>query len=46
MLVGRDAAGNWGQWALLRAADSTVRNDGHGFSPLFLDPNYSFVVKS
>jgi hypothetical protein len=46
MLVGRDAAGNWGQWDVLRAADSTVRNDGHGFSPLFLDPNYSFVVKS
>lgn len=46
MLVGRNAAGTWGQWDILRAADSTVRNDGHGFSPLFLDPNYSFVVKS
>lgn len=46
MLIGRDAGGNWGQWQLLSAADSTVRNDGHGFSPLFLDPNYSFVVRS
>ncbi|HEY5852974.1 MAG TPA: hypothetical protein VIW24_02695 [Aldersonia sp.] len=46
MLIGRDAAGNWGQWSLLGAGDSTVRNDGHGFSPVFLDPNYSFVVRS
>ena len=23
-----------------------IRHDGQGFSPLFLDPNYSFVVKS
>jgi len=45
MLIARDAAGSWGPWGLLAASQSTVRNDGHGFSPLFLDPNYSFVVQ-
>jgi hypothetical protein len=46
MLIGRDAAGTWGSWGVLAANQSTIRNDGQGFSPLFLDPNYSFVVKS
>jgi hypothetical protein len=45
MLVARDASGAWGPWGLLTASQSTVRDDGHGFSPLFLDPNYSFVVQ-
>ena len=31
---------------VLASAQSTVRNDGHGFTPLFLDANYSFVVTS
>jgi hypothetical protein len=46
MLISRNANGQWGNWALLTSAQSTIRNDGQGFSPLFLDPNYSFVVKS
>ncbi len=46
MLISRNAQGQWGTWGVLTAAQSTIRNDGHGFSPLFLDPNYSFVVKS
>jgi hypothetical protein len=46
MLIPRNAQGQWGSWALLTAGQSTIRNDGQGFSPLFLDPNYTFVVKS
>jgi len=46
MLISRDANGQWGSWGVLTASQSTIRNDGQGFSPLFLDPNYSFVVKS
>jgi hypothetical protein len=46
MLIPRNAAGQWGNWAVLTASQSTIRNDGQGFSPLFLDANYSFVVKS
>jgi hypothetical protein len=46
MLIARNAAGQWGSWGVLLASQTTIRNDGHGFSPLFLDPNYSFVVKS
>ncbi|MCX5045313.1 hypothetical protein OG921_19285 [Aldersonia sp. NBC_00410] len=46
MLIARDSAGNWGNWGLLGSSQSTVRNDGQGFTPLFLDPNYSLVVKS
>lgn len=46
MLISRNAQGQWGPWGVLTAAQSTIRNDGQGFSPLFLDPNYSFVVKS
>jgi hypothetical protein len=45
MLIGRGSAG-WGTWGVLTAAQSTIRNDGQGFSPQFLDPNYSFVVRS
>jgi hypothetical protein len=46
MLISRSANGQWGTWGVLTAPQSTIRNDGHGFSPLFLDPNYSFVVQS
>ena len=46
MLIARNAAGQWGNWGVLAANQSTIRNDGQGFSPLFLDANYSFVVKS
>jgi hypothetical protein len=46
MLITRNAAGQWGNWGVLTASQSTIRNDSLGFSPLFLDPNYSFVVKS
>ena len=46
MLIGRNAAGVWGAWGLLTGSQSTIRNDGLGFSPAFLDANYSFVVKS
>ena len=46
MLMARNAAGQWGNWGVLTADQSTIRNDGQGFSPLFIDPNYSFVVKS
>jgi hypothetical protein len=46
MLIARNAAGQWGNWGVLTASQSTIRNDNLGFSPLFLDPNYSFVVRS
>ena len=46
MLIARNAAGQWGNWGSLLGNQSTIRNDGVGFSPLFLDPNYTFVVKS
>ena len=46
MLIARNVAGQWGSWGVLTANQSTIRNDGQGYSPLFLDPNYSFVVKS
>jgi hypothetical protein len=46
MLIARNAAGQWGNWGVLTASQSTIRNDNQGFSPLFLDPNYSFVVRS
>lgn len=46
MLIARNAAGQWGNWGVLTGAQSTIRNDGQGFSPLFLDANYSFVVRS
>lgn len=46
MLIHRNSGGQWLSWAVLTAAQSTIRNDGQGFSPQFLDPNYSFVVRS
>lgn len=46
MLTARNSAGQWGNWGLLTASQSPIRNDGQGFSPLFLDPNFTFVVKS
>jgi hypothetical protein len=46
MLMARDATGQWGNWSVLTANQSTIRNDDQGFSPLFIDPNFSVVVKS
>jgi hypothetical protein len=46
MLIARNAAGQWGNWSLLAASQSTIRNDGQGFSTVFLDPNHSFTVRS
>jgi hypothetical protein len=46
MLSARNGAGQWGNWGVLTTSQSTIRNDGQGFSPLFIDPNYTFVVKS
>ena len=46
LLISRDANGQWGSWGVLAPAESTIRNDGQGFSPLFLDANYTFVVTS
>jgi hypothetical protein len=46
MLSARNTAGQWGNWGVLTTSQSTIRNDGQGFSPLFIDPNYTFVVKS
>jgi hypothetical protein len=45
MLISRGSAG-WGSWQLVRAADSYIRTDNQGFSLVFLDPNYAFVVDS
>jgi hypothetical protein len=45
-LISADNSGNWGNWALLAASDSYVRNDNVGFHLLFLDPNYAFTVNS
>jgi hypothetical protein len=45
-LTSRDTGGAWGSWKLLSAADSYVRTDNVGFHPLFIDPNYAFVVYS
>jgi len=41
-----DATGNWGTWALLAAASSSIRTDNVGFHPIFLDPNYAFTISS
>jgi hypothetical protein len=46
MLIGRNDAGQWGNWSVLTASQTTVRNDGHGFTPVFVDPNYSYLVQS
>jgi len=45
-LISADNAGHWGSWALLGAANATVRIDNVGFHSVFLDPNYAFVVNS
>jgi hypothetical protein len=46
MLSARNAAGQWSDWGNLTPDQSAIQNDGKGFSPLFIDPNYSLVVKS
>jgi hypothetical protein len=45
-LVGTDAEGEWGNWALLGAPQASVRTDNVGFHLVFLDPNYAFTVRS
>jgi hypothetical protein len=45
-LISRNSAGQWGAWRLLAASDSFVRTDNVGFRPVFIDPNYSWVVRS
>jgi hypothetical protein len=46
MLTSRNGSGNWGPWQLLSASNSYIRTDNKGFRPVFLDPNYAFVVNS
>ena len=46
MLIARDAAGQCSSWRILAANQSEIRDDGQGFSPLFIDPNYAFIVES
>jgi hypothetical protein len=41
-----NARGQWSAWDMLSESHSTIQNDSRGFSPLFIDPNYSLVVKS
>ena len=45
-LIGRDADGNWGQWAQLMNTQSQLRADNKGMVPLFVDPNFSWAVHS
>jgi len=45
-LSARNADGQWSDWSILTANQSTIQNEGKGFSPLFIDPNYSLVLKS
>jgi hypothetical protein len=45
-LISADNNGKWGSWALLGAANATVRTDNVGFNLVFLDPNYAFTVSS
>lgn len=45
-LIGANASGAWGSWALLSASNSTIRTDNVGFHLVFLDPNYAFTVTS
>jgi hypothetical protein len=44
--ISSDNGGTWGNWALLAAANSSIRVDNVGFHQVFLDPNYSFSVVS
>jgi len=46
ILASQDNAGHWGNWAFLAPSVSTIRIDNVGFHPVFLDPNYAFVVNS
>jgi hypothetical protein len=46
MLIARDVAGQWGKWRTLAENESEILNDDQGFSPLFVDPNYAFIVES
>lgn len=46
MLITANSSGAWGSWQLLSSAQSYIRTDNVGFSQVFLDPNYAFVVDS
>lgn len=46
-LNARGGDGTWGSWTFLGPSPSSyIRTDNVGFRPLFLDPNYSYVVYS
>lgn len=46
LLRGADADGVWQDWKLLKASDSTVRQDDVGFRLRSLSPNFGFIVTS
>jgi hypothetical protein len=44
-LTSRDSSNAWGPWKFLSSnPESSIRSDNVGFSTLFLDPNYAFMV--
>ena len=45
-LLGCNAAGVWGEWHMLGASDSSIRDDHKGFGIQFLDANHSWGVTS
>jgi hypothetical protein len=45
-ILSADNSGRWGSWALVSAANSSIRIDNVGFHQAFLDPNYAFTVVS
>jgi hypothetical protein len=45
-IISADTSGRWGSWALVSAANSSIRIDNVGFHEAFLDPNYAFIVVS
>lgn len=45
-ILSRDASGTWSQWSPLTNTQSGLRVDNKGFLPLFLDPNFSWAVRS
>lgn len=45
-LNGQDQSGAWSPLNNLSSGDSSIREDGKGFKLVFIDPNYSWAVKS
>jgi hypothetical protein len=43
-LQGKDSSGVWSGWQLLTNSLSDIRNDGVGFTVVFLNPNYAYAV--